>query len=185
MESSDSVAQALVIEEYKQLKQEQIQRIHSRDNFVNLTVVAVGTVSAVAVTRGGLRSEVLAVIPWITTTLGWTFIVNDLKIARLSKYLEILVANHVDGTSWDAWRRGDGRSWIEHRIVGTLIQNVIFVVPTAIATALFPVVRVGGHAMSFWESVVVGSGWAAAVLLSLAIYAASRQRRVNPHRDSD
>jgi hypothetical protein len=74
--SSSPISESLIIEEYKQLKQEQIQRIHSRDTFVNLTIVAVGAIAAVTFNAKIARPQALMAIPWVTATLGWTFIVN-------------------------------------------------------------------------------------------------------------
>jgi hypothetical protein len=175
--SSGHISENLIVEEYKQLKHEQVQRIHSRDTFVNLTIVAVGAIAAVALNENISQPRALAAIPWVTSTLGWTFIVNDLKIARIAKYLEQLLSCHIDGPTWDNWRRGDERSWIEHRIVGTMIQMVIFVLPTIISVSLYPYIRSKSEQFRVWEYVVVGSGWLTAVLLMTAIITVSRQRR--------
>jgi hypothetical protein len=178
MSSSSFISENLTIEEYKQLKQEQIQRIHSRDTFVNLTIVAVGAITAATFSSRIARPEMLMAIPWVTATLGWTFIVNDLKIARIANYLDQLISAHIDGPNWDNWRRGDDRSWIEHRTVGTLIQMVIFVLPTLFSTIAYLNIRPQMNPLMSWEYVLVGAGWITGLLLTIAIVSVSRQRRI-------
>jgi hypothetical protein len=178
--SSSPISETLIVEEYKQLKQEQIQRIHSRDTFVNLTIVAVGAIAAVTFNAKIARPQALMAIPWVTATLGWTFIVNDLKIARIANYLDQLISAHIDGPNWDNWRRGDDRSWIEHRVVGTIIQMVIFVLPTIISVCTYPYLRPRIDSLKSWEYVLVGSGWSTGILLTIAIVSVSRQRRSIP-----
>ena len=177
MSSSSQISENLIVEEYKQLKQEQIQRIRSRDTFVNLTIVAVGAIVAATFSARISRPEALMAIPWVTATLGWTFIVNDLKIARIAIYLDQLISAHIEGPNWDNWRRGDNRSWIEHRIVGTMIQMVIFVLPTIVSTCTYPYARPRFDSLKSWEYALVGSGWITGIILIIAIVSVSRQRR--------
>lgn len=152
--------------EYTQLRLEQTERIASRDTFVNLTLVAVGALIAFGLDQS--RPISLLAIPWISLCFGYTFLVNDLKISRLGRYLDTIPDRFGVTLSWDKWRRTIKPTFLEKPVVGCAIQHVIFVVPAAGGSAAYLALRESGP-VKLWESFFIGFGWISTLLISIAI----------------
>lgn len=105
--------------EYGALKAEQLGRIGFRDNLLYATVGAVGAIGAVAL--GGLGEskekmlEAFLLVPWVTTILGWTYLVNDDKITAIRQYVEAELAPRIRNLTdagrgpfeWEGFHRAD------------------------------------------------------------------------------
>lgn len=98
--------------EYEQLKEEQRQRIASRDNLVYATLVAVGAVGAAALQASSLM---LLLLPPVCVILGWTHATNDRKVWEIGRYLRRTLAVQLAAEplrlpfAWETVHRtGDG-----------------------------------------------------------------------------
>lgn len=165
--------------EYTQLRVEQTERIKSRDTFVNLTVVAIGALVAFGMDKQ--EPITFLAIPWVSVCLGWTFIVNDLKIARLGSYLSQASNALSADYSWEQWRRGVRTNFLEHPVMGCAIQHVIFVLPSVAGCIAYPARRrTGARALEAWEIWLTALGWLFATTLSVALIATAVARRRKP-----
>ena len=159
--------------EYSQLRLEQTERIQSRDGFVNLTLVGVGALVAFGLDTS--RPISLLAIPWISLCFGWTFLVNDLKISRLGRYLDTIPERFGVTQSWDKWRSTIRPTFLEKPVVGCVIQHVIFVVPAAAGSTAYPALRESGP-VKLWEYIFVSFGWISTLSISIAIVATTIDR---------
>jgi hypothetical protein len=71
--------------EYTALKAEQLSRIGTRDNLLYAVLAAAGAVLAAAV--ASRQPACLLLIPPAGAILGWTYLVNDLKISAIREYV--------------------------------------------------------------------------------------------------
>jgi hypothetical protein len=75
----------VVLAEYAALKAEQLARIGTRDNLLYATLAAIGGVLAAALTAR--QPACLLLVPPACVILGWTYLVNDLKISAIREYI--------------------------------------------------------------------------------------------------
>jgi hypothetical protein len=171
----DRLSKEFALAEYSQLRHEQTERIKSRDTFVNLTIVAIGALVAFGMDKK--EPITFLAIPWISICFGWTFLVNDLKIARIGQYLNIVSASQDLDESWDQWRLKARMSYLESPFVGCLVQHIVFVVPAVIACIAYPARRqVDIRALQDWEVGLLAFGWLAIAATSAALVATALAR---------
>lgn len=105
----------LLAQEYERLKEEQAQRISTRDNLIYATLVSI---AAVAV--GTLQTEAIDLLLLLTpgcTILGWTYLVNDEKISAIGRYIRLdlarrlaeVIETHPPVFGWETFHRSDDR----------------------------------------------------------------------------
>jgi len=135
--------------EYGALKSEQSSRIGFRDNLLYVTVGAVGGVSSVSLTglgQSGPMPEALLVIPWVTTILGWTYLVNDQKITSIRRYIEDdlgkrvrrLVKMRSTPFAWEGFHRMGEHQKLRKKFQ-LFIDLLTFVCSAAVALVVFVV----------------------------------------------
>ena len=138
----------ILLAEYGALKSEQLGRIGFRDNLLYVTVGAVGAIGAVAL--GGLGEnkkemlEAFLLVPWVTTILGWTYLVNDDKITAIRQYVDTDLAKRIQKLMqtknhpfvWEHFHRADsGRA--RRKNFQLAIDLITFVVSGLGALAFF------------------------------------------------
>lgn len=152
--------------EYSSLKTEQIERIKLRDGFTYLAILSVGALISFALRQEQRQSAALLAIPWVLLSLGWSFAVNDAKVARIAKYLQSRTSE-LGLVSWDGWRSSRRSPLLENRYAGFVIQNMVFVVPS-IGASIFFLADQGIAAMRFGEWLMISI----AIALSLSLVVA-------------
>ena len=80
------------LQEYDKLKDEQTSRIGFRDNLLYVNLATIGAVLSFIFSKessGEVPKYVaLLVVPWISSILGWTYLINDDKIYALGDYFK-------------------------------------------------------------------------------------------------
>ncbi len=131
---------ATLLAEYAELKAEQRARISFRDNFIYVTLGAVGAVGWGAIERN--IPHLLLLIPLASLTLGWTYLRNDVQIAEIRTYIRNTLkprVTRVTGDSdifgWEFERNDDrlrsGRKWTQ-----LFVNLAVFVLPSAVVCVL-------------------------------------------------
>ncbi|MGW4245371.1 hypothetical protein [Nocardia sp. NPDC004722] len=120
--------------EYQYLKSEQLERIKQRDTFLNLNIVAIAAIAAVAV-QGQRQSAAWLLIPWVTAILGSTYLANDDKVSAIAMHLR-MQAGSSSATSWESSLKGILSPWVR-RLVDVMVFLLSFVLPTPVAIALY------------------------------------------------
>ena len=79
----------------------------------------------------------LFVIPWITLTLGWTYVVNDEKISSIGRYFRTDLANQISSElngrtpeelfGWESFGRSDAHR-IRRKKEQLIINELTFVI---------------------------------------------------------
>ncbi|MTE13672.1 hypothetical protein [Nocardia aurantiaca] len=142
------------------LKSEQLERIKQRDTFLNLNIVALGVVMAVAL-PGQRPAGIWLVVPWITAILGWAYLSNDDKVSAIARHLRLQVRPADVASAWETSNKGLLRPrirWIAD--VATFLLS--YIVPTPVALALFVVSTPGsprtvGYVIMAVESAVTST----------------------------
>jgi hypothetical protein len=83
----------VLMAEYTALKAEQLARIGTRDNLLYATLAAIGGILAAALTAR--QPACLLLVPPACVILGWTYLVNDLKISAIREYVAADLAPQV------------------------------------------------------------------------------------------
>jgi hypothetical protein len=109
----DVTESALLLAEYDRIKDEQKTRIGFRDNLLYFTLAAVTAV--LAITVQGRQAHLLLAVPVVCLVLGWTYLVNDVKISAVGCYirdqlgprLAQLTGAHGAVFGWESYHRDD------------------------------------------------------------------------------
>lgn len=117
------------------LRAEQLERIKQRDGFLNLNVVAVGTVGAISLSSPG-RLPAILLIPWATAILGWAYVANDDKVTALGRHLYGILPAHQQAQSWEAGTKGYLPGAVR-RSAEVIVFFLSFVVPTPASILIF------------------------------------------------
>jgi hypothetical protein len=180
----------VLAQEYGALKSEQSSRIGFRDNLLYTTIGAVGAISSVAL--GGFGSgtgpihHAFLLVPWVTTILGWTYLVNDEKITSIRRYIDTSLAPRFEklmGTEytgfvfgWEHFHRSDGRRE-QRKGVQLAIDLWTFVISGFGTVAAFCVRahqnRPTGY-LSYFDIVAVGADLLILVILASQFVAYSK-----------
>jgi hypothetical protein len=140
--------------EYTKLKEEQCQRIHFRDNLRYVNLVAVGVVASWALSE---RHHAIAwlLIPWLTSILGWTYLMNAVQVRLIRRYiverLTPLVADAVDDSTfgWETYHRN-----YKDYGVQLALDEATFAAPGGVALGFF-VAGSAHHSFGIWVLVVL------------------------------
>lgn len=162
-------------DELGDLRAEQVERIKQRDSFVNFAIVSIGIMVSASFAGDGARPEILLAVPWVTLAFGWTFVLNDIKVVRLSAYFQY-VDRKASSFGWEDWRRQSRPIWLELPLVGALVQVLVFIVPGLAAPFAYMAIR-PSDALAPWEIVCLGIGTVLNGCLLFAIWAAGRLRQ--------
>lgn len=125
--------------EYTKLKDEQIHRIGFRDNLIYVTIVSLGGIFSLAITK---EPNVSLVAPWACLILGWTYLVNDEKISAIGRYLR---ENHSEKISeqigpvskyriwgWESVHRSDKHRF-RRKVEQLVVDEITFFAPGVLA----------------------------------------------------
>jgi hypothetical protein len=102
-------------QEYERLKEEQAQRIATRDNLMYATLVSIaGVILAIYQTS---NADLLLLLPPGCVVLGWTYLANDEKISAIGRYirtdleprLAALLGAQPPVYGWEVAHRSDRR----------------------------------------------------------------------------
>lgn len=161
--------------EYDSLRFEQIERIKSRDTFVNFNIVSMAVLLAAAFGDAD-RPLLLVLIPFVNLAFGWTFIINDNKIAAIAAYLE----ERGRTSDWERFRRGLRGSWIQWPAMSLLVQVGVFVVPSWLSIAAFVYATVKADAWTplAWAVVLCSAGISLFLLIAFLSARQTREARV-------
>jgi hypothetical protein len=102
-------------QEYERLKEEQAQRIATRDNLMYATLVSIAGV-IFAMDQTG-NPDLLLLLPPGCVILGWTYLVNDEKISAIGRYIRTdlgprmatLLGSTEPVYGWEVAHRSDSR----------------------------------------------------------------------------
>jgi hypothetical protein len=136
----DLGAGVLLTAEYERLKEEQIQRIGTRDNLIYATLASIGAVTVGAYETGVL--DLLLLLAPGCVVLGWTYLVNDEKISSIGRYIRADLGPRlsalVDGSGvfgWETAHRSDRRRR-GRKVIQLGVDLLIFCIPGMIAVAV-------------------------------------------------
>jgi hypothetical protein len=135
--------------EYTKLKEEQCQRIHFRDNLRYVNLVAVGVVASWALSE---KHHAIAwlLIPWLTSILGWTYLMNAVQVRLIRRYIverltPLVSDGDDDGTfGWETYHR-------DYKDYGVQVafDEATFAAPGGVALGFF-VVGSPHHSLGIW-----------------------------------
>jgi hypothetical protein len=105
----------LLAQEYDRLKEEQSQRIGTRDNLMYATLVSIAGV--VVGTYQADSVDLLLLLPPVCVVLGWTYLVNDEKVSAIGRYIRTDLGPRLAGLvgttqpvfRWEGSHRSDRR----------------------------------------------------------------------------
>ena len=168
----------LLLEEYRVLKAEQLQRIGTRDNLLYATMAALGLVVGAAASNH--NPAFLLLIPPVCLVLGWTYHANDSKITAIGQYVRTELAPELarlTGSEKPEFRwEGVHRAGV-FRVPGQLAADLTaFGVPPIAAMVAYWLTRPGSALLLAVSAVEV----AAALLLSARIAWCAAGRRAAP-----
>lgn len=153
----------ILLEEYRNLKAEQGNRIGFRDNLLYVTLGLFGAIASFALSNDD-NSPAFLVIPWVCIVMGWTYIVNDEKISAIGRYirsaLEKRISALIGGAAnsqplfgWEVDHRSDSRR-ISRKYLQLLVDLLTFVFSGLVALLMFWVSRSQPSALSVLLSVI-------------------------------
>lgn len=165
-----------LVAEYMKLKEEQLARIGLRDNLIFVTLGAFGGLMSFALVDEVHLYTVL-VVPWVSTVLGWTYLMNDEKVSAIGRYLREELAKKIDGAypehspylQWEHLHRtGDGR---KRRKLAQLMVDELTFGGTSIASIAAFVALVGVQSNMLFGAVVVDAAIAGWMIVEIALHA--------------
>lgn len=128
----------LLLAEYQSVKDEQKARIGFRDNLLYVTLGVVAAVIAAA--AQAKQASMLLALPPVCVVLGWTYLVNDVKISTIGRYVRgelrprlarLNGGSEAEIFQWETFHRGDPRR-VSRKVVQCVIDLLAFcVVPLA------------------------------------------------------
>ncbi|MEU8080309.1 hypothetical protein AB0B31_33240 [Catellatospora citrea] len=135
----------MLVLEYKQLKQEQLARINTRDNLIYVTLASLAAVAAATLQID--MAALLLLLPPACLILGWTYLVNDQKVSAIGLHLRTVVIPRIHELmspefalfTWENLHRADRRRLV--RKSGQLaIDLTTFCAPAIVAIVIHAVV---------------------------------------------
>ncbi|MDR7274334.1 hypothetical protein [Catenuloplanes atrovinosus] len=147
---------AVILHEYERLKEEQLQRISTRDNLVYATLASIGAVLFGVHQVGAV--DLVLLLPPGCVALGWTYLVNDEKISAVGRYVRAELAPRLARMpevgepvfGWETFHRSDARRR-SRKLIQLAVDVLIFCVPGVVAIA----VRLAAGEISFLAGLVV------------------------------
>jgi len=162
---SDISAGRLLLLEYEQIKDEQRSRITFRDNTLYATLATMAAVVAAVLQSGG-RPALLLLLPPVALVLGWTYLVNDIKVSAIGHYIRGELSPRLttmvgDGTAvfgWERAHRDDSRR-VSRKVLQLAVELTMFCGAPVIGLVVFWANADAGPsltAVSIVETVLLG-----------------------------
>jgi hypothetical protein len=160
----------LMVLEYKQLKQEQLARISTRDNLIYVTLASLAAVAAATLQLG--FSSLLLLLPPACLILGWTYLANDQKVSAIGYHLRTVLIPGISEQlqtqeplfTWEFSHRADSRR-LMRKGAQLCIDLLTFCLPAITAVIVFA----ASGPMSGWLSAISLIELVATLLLGWAI----------------
>jgi hypothetical protein len=158
------------LEEFVKLKDEQIQRMHFRDNLLYITLGALGGIMSYVVIDPS-RYYLFLVIPWVCLILGWAYLTNDEKISAIGEYIRNTLTNKVGELvkvepktaslfGWEVAHR-KGRWRLSRKIFQLIIDEITFFISGLASLKFFwslePNISQNVLILSLFEFVLLGA----------------------------
>jgi hypothetical protein len=166
----DAGVGVLLAVEYEQLKEEQAQRIGTRDNLMYATLVSIAGVVAGTYQAGA--ADLLLLLPPGCALLGWTYLVNDEKISAIGRYIRVdlgprlsaLVESAQPVFGWETAHRSDRRRGTR-KVIQLGADLLTFCVPGMIAI----IARLVLADISILTAVIVTAEFTLVLILAMQI----------------
>lgn len=178
-DAQDKLLLDILSKEYDKLKSEQCQRIAHRDSLVYATFVAIAAIATFALKADGNVHSLLA-LPFICFALGWTHLNNDHKITAIGKYIGSVLRPTVSSiTGQPEWIFGweirvrSRRGRRLDKLLSFFGNGITFMCPGAAAICVFLHLHPN---LSDIETALIFGGWAAIVILTIAMVVTSDLR---------
>ena len=140
----------ILLEEYKALKSEQLERIKTRDMLLYISLSIFGAIFSYVLfgENSNEKSIVLLAIPTVSFILGWTYVVNDEKISHIGKYIRLeltpKIKKLVETTdhkelsifNWENYHRDDSKR-IWRKRLQVFVDLVTFVIPPVTSVVIY------------------------------------------------
>ncbi|MDF3143878.1 MULTISPECIES: hypothetical protein [unclassified Streptomyces] len=142
MPERDVTVGQLLLAEYQSVKDEQKARIGFRDNLLYVTLGVVAAVVAAA--AQAKQASMLLALPPVCVVLGWTYLVNDVKISAIGAYVREDLGPRLAGLAdtegaafrWESFQRGDARR-VSRKVVQLVVDLLAFCVVPLSALAVY------------------------------------------------
>ncbi|MCK9400580.1 MAG: hypothetical protein M0Q51_11390 [Bacteroidales bacterium] len=132
-----------LIKEYEKLKDEQNKRIEFRDHMIYITLGVFGGVFAFILEKPEYNMALL-IIPFVSIVLGWTYLMNDVKVSEIGLYIKKILIPKIENSNSDStislipnWE--DYHKLTHHRNTNKTIQLIVDILLFCFA-ALFSIV---------------------------------------------
>lgn len=131
----------ILLEEYKALKSEQLERIKHRDNIIFIMLGAMGTLFSFSIIHQAYY--VVAILPILSLSLCWIYLANDSRISEIGTYIEEDLASQIQKYLktdeeifyWEKKHREyKGRK--TRKMIQYVVDLLIFAVPTLFSLVL-------------------------------------------------
>ena len=131
----------ILLEEYKALKSEQLERIKHRDNIIFIMLGAMGTLFSFSIIHQAYY--VVAILPILSLSLCWIYLANDSRISEIGTYIEEDLASQIQKHLktdeeifyWEKKHREyKGRK--TRKMIQYVVDLLIFAVPTLFSLVL-------------------------------------------------
>jgi hypothetical protein len=140
---SDITTGRLLLLEYERIKEEQRGRITFRDNTLYATLATMAAVIAAVLQADGAPS-LLLLLPPVSLVLGWTYLVNDVKVSAIGQYirteltprLAAIVADDEAVFGWERAHRADDRR-VSRKALQLAIEFMMFVVAPFVGLVIY------------------------------------------------
>jgi hypothetical protein len=170
----------LLRDEVKALKDEQRDRIKTRDSMIYSVIVAIAAVA------GGTRlggPAVPLLLPPVALLLGWTYLVNDQMVSAIGRHLRTVLVPRLEALAgaevllWETDRLND-RRFRQRKSIQLAVDLIAFVLP-----ALAAVIWYWAHGRTSPGLLVVAGVEAAATVIAtwqIVVYAEGVWRPKTP-----
>ncbi len=177
---SISVVMQARLLEYEKLKEEQTRRIQFRDNLRYVNLVAAALVGSYAASKAE-HTQAWLLIPWLSSILGWTYIMNMVQVEKISLYTKKKLRLALGSRRIFGWEdfRSTGPSYCVRKAFQIAIDWLTFVAPAALALTFFAFSDID---KPLWIWIVFAADSFLACWILCSIYAFSDPRAQVPHR---
>jgi hypothetical protein len=168
---NERLPREVALSEYERLKAEQVERIKQRDSFINFNIIAIGVVAGFLASHPKSSLAWLAV-PWICTSFGWVYVMNDEKISALTRYFKHELTKELGSGSlgWESFPRRKTILRRTHKVGQLVIELALYVLPTGVAVVGY---FTGRGSRPWFASALAVIEIVGAVALALVIWARS------------
>jgi hypothetical protein len=172
--------------EYERIKEEQIQRISTRDNLVYATLVSIAGV--VVATYQANSTDLLLLLPPVCVVLGWTYLANDDKISAIGRYIRSDLGPRLAALleapepifGWESAHRSDGRRR-SRKLFQLAVDLATFCLPGMIAL----IIRCVASGLTILTVVIVTAETIMVLFLAQQILVYADLTRDRPRSDAD